>query len=70
VEVSHWWDSQGGNEIDLIALEHLDHRATIAEVKRNPQKFNPQALADKYEHIKKHFRGYQVQLIGLSLQDM
>ena len=69
-EVSHWWDSQGTNEIDLIAIERLDHRATIAEVKRNPQKYNPQQLADKNEHIKKHLRGYQVQLIGLSLKDM
>ena len=69
-EVSHWWDSQGLNEIDLIALERLDHRATVAEVKRNPQKYNPKVLADKYEHIKKHLRGYQVQLISLSLQDM
>lgn len=69
-EVSHWWDNQGINEIDLIAVERLDHRAVVAEVKRNPHKYNPRVLADKYEHIKKHLRGYQVQLIGLSLQDM
>lgn len=69
-EVSHWWDSQGGNEIDLIAVERLDHRATVAEVKRNAQKYNPQTLAQKYEHIKKYLRDYQVQLCGLSMQDM
>ena len=29
-EVSHWWDSKGENEIDLIAIEKLDRRATVA----------------------------------------
>lgn len=69
-EVSHWWDSQGNNEIDLIALERLEHRAVVAEVKRNPQKYNAKLLADKYEYVKKHLRGYQVKLTGLSLDDM
>lgn len=69
-EVSHWWDGQGENEIDLIALERLERQATIAEVKRNPDKFSRKALEEKYEHIKKHLRGYKVQLIGLSMQDM
>ena len=69
-EVSHWWDSQGENEIDLIALEKMDKRATIAEVKRNPKKYNPELLKQKYELIKKHLRGYSVSLIGLSMGNM
>lgn len=69
-EVSHWWDSQGENEIDLIALERLDKRATVAEVKRNPKKFDNKLLTEKYEHIQKHLKGYTVELIGLSLNDM
>ena len=69
-EVSHWWDSKGGNEIDLIAIERLDKKATVAEVKRNPRKFSVQALEEKYQNIKSHFRGYQVKLIGLSMEDM
>ena len=69
-EVSHWWDSLGNNEIDLIALERLDRHATIAEIKRNPQKFNPKVLEERYEHIKPHLRAYKVRLIGLSMEDM
>lgn len=69
-EVSHWWDSKGENEIDLIALEKLDKRATVAEVKRNPQKISIEVLHDKYQNIKSHLRGYDVKLIGLSLADM
>lgn len=69
-EVSHWWDSKGENEIDLIAIEKLDHRATVAEVKRNPRKFSANTLKEKYQYIKSHLRGYQVELKGLSMDDM
>ena len=69
-DVAAWWDSQGENEIDLIALQRLDHRATIAEVKRNARKYAPALLEQKYQHIKNHLRGYQVELRGLSMEDM
>ena len=69
-EVSHWWDSKGENEIDLIAIEKLDRRATVAEVKRNPRKFSAKTLEEKYQCIQSHLRGYQVELKGLSLEDM
>lgn len=69
-EVSHWWDSQGENEIDLIAIAQLDRRATIAEVKRNARKIDIQLLKEKYERIKRHLRGYSVEFAGLSLDDM
>ena len=69
-EVSHWWDSQGKNEIDLIALERLDRRATVAEVKRNLERYKSKELEEKFEHIKAHLRGYKVELLGLSMDDM
>lgn len=69
-DVSNWWDSKGENEIDLIALEHLGKRATVAEVKRNPHKFSPKELKEKYDKIQKHFKGYHVELTGLSMNDM
>lgn len=69
-EVSHWWDKQGHNEIDLIAIERLDHRATIAEVKRNPDKYSRATLEEKYSKIQKHLRGFNVELKGLSMSDM
>ncbi len=69
-EVSQWWDSQGKNEIDLIALEDLDHHAVVAEVKRNPEKYKSKESEEKYQHIRKYLKGYDVDLIGLSMKDM
>ena len=69
-EVSHWWDGKGENEIDLIALEKLDRRATVAEVNRNSRKYSSHLLEEKFQYIKQHLRGYEVELKGLSMEDM
>ena len=36
----NWWDRKGKNEIDLIALNEFNHTGIVAEIKRNPRKFN------------------------------
>jgi len=69
-EVGHWWDKSGENEIDLIAVEKLDKRVTIGEVKRNEKKISMQTLEEKFVNIRSHFRGYQIQFVALSLGDM
>ena len=61
---------QGENEIDLIAIERLDKRATVEEVKQNICKYSSETLEKKYALIEKNFRGYSVELRGLSLEDM
>lgn len=69
-EVGHWWDNKGENEIDLIALEELDKKAVIAEVKRNPRKYSEASLREKARHILPYLKGYEVEYKGLSLEDM
>ena len=69
-QVGHWWDNKGENEIDLIALEELDKKAVIAEVKRNPRKYSESALCEKARHILPYLKGYEVEYKGLSLEDM
>ena len=69
-EVGHWWDKNGENEIDLIAVEKLDKRVTVGEVKRNERKISLQTLVDKFANLSAHFRGYSVRFVSLSLKDM
>ncbi|MDR1342902.1 MAG: ATP-binding protein [Prevotellaceae bacterium] len=68
--VGNFWDRNGENEVDLIALNDFDKTATIAEVKRNPKKISLQALAIKVAAIQKHLAKYEVSLKALSLNDM
>lgn len=37
-DVGNYWDKNGENEIDLIALNRFNKTALIGEVKRNPRK--------------------------------
>lgn len=70
-EVGRYWDNKGKNEIDLIALNSIDHVATVAEVKRRADRYSAKLLQEKYENIKKEFGKYtQVRLVGLSMEDM
>ena len=68
--IGNYWNSNGENEIDLIALNDFDKTATIAEVKRNQKKISLQTLAMKTAAIQKQLAKYEVSLKALSLNDM
>lgn len=69
-EVSHWWDTRSENEIDLIAVERLDKRVIVGEIKRNAKKINLKKLEEKFAQLRPHFRGYEIKYTGLSLENM
>ena len=68
--IGNFWDNNGENEIDLIALNDFDKTATIAEIKRNPKKISLQTLAMKTAAIQKQLSKYEVSFKALSLNDM
>ena len=68
--IGSYWDNKGENEIDLIALNDLDKTAIIAEVKRNPKKIDMIVLQKKADSIKKELAKYDVELRGLSMNDL
>lgn len=68
--VGNYWDRNGLNEMDMIALNDIDRTAVVAEIKRQRKKFNPNELADKVSAIEKDLAKYDVKQIGLSMEDM
>jgi len=68
--IGNFWDNNGENEIDLIALNDFDKTATIAEVKRNAKKISLQTLAVKTAAIQKQLAKYEISLKALSLNDV
>ena len=68
--VGNYWDRNGLNEIDMIALNDIDKTAVVAEIKRQRKKFNPNELANKVSAIGKDLAKYDVKQIGLSMEDM
>ena len=68
--VGNYWDRNGLNEIDMIALNDIDKTAVVAEIKRQSKKFNPNELNEKAATIEKELAKYNVKKIGLSMEDM
>jgi AAA+ ATPase superfamily predicted ATPase len=69
--VGNWWDREGENEIDYIALNEFDHTGVIAEIKRNPRKISLSALKDKVAVLPhQNFGKYHFSFTGFSMEDM
>jgi len=68
--IGNYWDNDGENEIDLIALNDFDKTAIIAEIKRNPKKIGLQTLTTKSATMQKQLLKYQISFKALSLNDM
>ena len=70
-KVGRYWDRKGENEIDVIALNDIDRKAFVAEVKRNPKRINEEVLQQKFNSIREEFGKYDdFKICGLSLQDL
>jgi AAA+ ATPase superfamily predicted ATPase len=68
--IGRWWDRKGENEIDMIALNDIEKKAVIAEIKRQRKKLNPTELAEKTAILGKELTNYSVSHICLSMEDM
>lgn len=69
-QVGNWWDKKGENEIDMVAINEFDKRCMVAEIKRNYKKINLQELERKTMSLPKEFSQYNIEIKGLSLEDM
>lgn len=69
--VASYWERDGQNEIDLIAVNDADRHLVIGEVKRQAQRLNMKILEEKAENIvARQRRRYTIEFVGLSLDDM
>ena len=65
-----YWNRKGEDEIDLIALDEIEKKAVVAEIKRNRQNIKMDALMLKGASIQKELNGYSVEYRGLSMEDL
>lgn len=65
-----YWNRKGEDEIDLIALDEVEKKAVIAEIKRNKQNIKMDVLMQKGISIQKELNGYSVEYLGLDMKDM
>lgn len=68
--VTNYWEKDGSNEIDLVAVNEADKLIVIGEVKRNPRRIDIHGLESKSANIVAKRRGWQIEYVALSLDDM
>jgi hypothetical protein len=72
-QIGRWWNRKGENEIDMIAVNELDHTAEICEIKRNRKNISLSVLEEKAEAMMAQLPmlgGYDLYFKGLDMQDM
>lgn len=68
--VGSYWEKGNKNEIDLIAINDLEKTCVIADIKLNKTKLNLPLLKQKSTKLVQEYANYDIQWIGLSLDDL
>ena len=69
-EVGGYWNRKGDVEIDIVVMDDIERRVTFIEVKRNPEKLDMSSLASKVETLRREVDGFEVELRGMSMEDV
>jgi len=72
-KVGNYWNRTGTLEIDYIAMNEIDKKIVIADIKRNPKRIkinNLQVQSIQLLQEYREFTDYQMEVIGLSLDEM
>lgn len=69
-EVGGYWNRKGDVEIDIVVIDSIEHKTTFIEVKRNPAKIDIHALSKKVSTLDQYLHGYDVELKGMSMDDL
>ena len=68
--VTNYWEKNNLNEIDLIAVNEVDHILIIGECKRNAKRINLHTLQEKSQTILQKQKRFKAEYVGMSLDDM
>jgi len=69
-EIGRYWERQNDNEVDIVALNHAEKKALIAEVKLNADRISIPRLKAASERLTAVLRGYDIEYRGFSIADM
>lgn len=69
-QIGRFWTSRSQSELYIVAINEAEKKALIAEVKRNKNKIDLAKLKYRAELIREKLTGYDIDLVGFSLEDM
>jgi len=68
--IGTYWERGNQNEIDIVAINDLEKKLLMVEVKRNSANIQMEKLKKKSEHLIQQFNHYTIEYRGCSLNDL
>ena len=65
-----YWERGNRNELDIVAIDELQKKVLIAEVKMSKKKFRPNLLKDNAQNLINKLIGYEIEYKSLSIDDI
>jgi len=69
-QIGSYWERGNRNEIDIVAINEIEKKLLIAEVKRDKNRINLSILKEKSKKLIQKFKGYEVEYRGFSLENL
>ncbi len=68
--IGNYWERGNQNEIDIVAVDEIDKKLLLCEVKLSAKRLNRDELVRKSVNILQKFKGYEVEYQLLCLDDV
>ena len=69
-QIGSYWERGNQNEIDIVAIDEIDKKLLICEVKLNEKRLNYNELVLKSQKLIQEYKEYEVEYKLLSLKDI
>ena len=70
MSIGNYWEIGNQNEIDIVAVDDIDKKILLCEVKLSKKHINYEALVQKSVNLLKKYKGYDVEYRLLSVEDI
>src|SRR5574344_1819213 len=68
--IGSYWERNNQNEIDIVAIDDIDKKVLICEVKLSEKRLDYNALVLKSQKLVQEYKGYEVEYSLLSIKDI
>ncbi|NOY07596.1 MAG: ATP-binding protein [Spirochaetes bacterium] len=69
-EIGNYWERGNKNEIDIVAINEIEKKILIGEIKLNKDKINMNALKMKSEKLVNKYKNFTIEYVCLGMQDL
>ena len=68
--IGNYWEKGNRNEIDIVAIDDMNKKVLIAEVKMKKASFRPMVLRESARNLANKFGDYQIEYQSFSLEEI